>query len=55
MEYALPFHVREESSGFERNQDNSKVGVLYDRVRGMFRLPWLLRFAAYGLPQLCQS
>src|ERR1035437_6305387 len=31
------------SSGFKRNQDNSKVGVLYDRVRGMLRLPWLLR------------
>jgi hypothetical protein len=31
------------SAGFERNQDNPKVGVLYDRVRGMLRLPWLLR------------
>jgi hypothetical protein len=31
------------SSGFKRNQDNPKVGVLYDRVRGMLRLPWLLR------------
>src|ERR1039457_5776127 len=31
------------SSGFKRNQDNPKVGILCDRVRGMLRLPWLLR------------
>jgi hypothetical protein len=31
------------TSGFKRDQDDPKIGVLYDRVGGVLRLPWLLR------------